>query len=600
MNGFTMNGFSRTLASLSAAAAFVLLNSLPCAAKPPNIVLILADDLGFTDLGSYGSEIETPNIDRLAAEGVRFSNYHTAASCAPTRGMLLTGVDSHRNGVPNIVEAIPASQQVHDNYRGSLGRNVVTVAERLLDAGYHTYMTGKWHLGYEPANLLPSARGFERTIAMADTGADNWEDKPYLPIYERANWFGDGERIELPDDFYSSKFFVDKTIEFIDSNRADDQPFFSYIPFQAVHIPVQAPREFTEKYLGQYDEGWTALRKQRLAGAINAGLVPKDTQLAQVSSTQDWDKLSAEAKRHASKSMAVYAGMVDAMDHHIGRLIAYLETIGEYDNTIFIFTSDNGAEGSDSTAIRGGAYVFDLALSFMGYNTDYETLGEKGSFVTIGPSFASAAASPLSYYKFFAHDGGMRVPLIVANETIAERGTTTNAFAYVTDLAPTILEMAGIIGSESEYDGHAVEPIVGTSLVPLFDGRTGSVHSPDEAIGFELAGNAALFKGDLKIVKDRGPIGDGQWHLFNIVKDPGEASDLRALMPERFGEMRADYDSYVRDNGVLPVADDYDQREEVFRKGLKKRLGRTPLVAVGIVVAVLGLLLLQRRRRKTV
>ena len=230
--------------------------------KSPNIVLILADDLGFSDIAPYGSEIQTPNISRLADEGVMFTNYHTAATCAPTRGMLMTGVDSHRNGVPNMPEALPASQREHDNYKGILGKNVVTIATLMKDAGYHTYMAGKWHLGREP-DQLPSQRGFERTVTMTDTGADNWEKKTYLPLYTEPHWFADGQEIDLPDDFYSSKFFVDHMMKFIGSNQGDGKPFFSYIAFQAVHIPVQAPQSFTDKYMGAYDEGWHQLRKKK-------------------------------------------------------------------------------------------------------------------------------------------------------------------------------------------------------------------------------------------------------------------------------------------------------------------------------------------------
>ncbi len=232
----------------------------------PNIVLLLADDLGFSDLGSYGSEVHTPNLDELASQGVRFSNYHTAASCAPTRAMLMSGVDSHRAGVANMPESLTSDMRGKPGYAGTLSKNVVTVATLLLEAGYHTYMTGKWHLGKSP-DLLPSSRGFERALTMADTGADNWEQKPYIPIYTRANWFEDGIETTLPEDFYSSEYFIDKTIEYIGSNLDDQKPFFSYVAFQAVHIPVQAPREYTEKYLGQYDIGWNQLRQERYQGA---------------------------------------------------------------------------------------------------------------------------------------------------------------------------------------------------------------------------------------------------------------------------------------------------------------------------------------------
>ena len=311
----------------------------------PNIVFLLADDLGYTDIAPYGGEVSTPALSALAEQGVRFANYHTAANCAPARAMLLTGVNNHLAGVPNIPEMLAPEQRRHANYQGVLGNNVVTVATLLEGAGYHTYMAGKWHLGAAPEKL-PSRRGFERTVALMDSGADNWEHKPYLPIYEDAKWFADGERFRLPEDFYSSRFLIDKTIEFIDSNIDDNKPFFAYVPFQAVHIPVQAPQEFIERYMDVYDEGWEVLRERRRTRAIEIGLVPKKTEMVDMPSTHDWSALSPERQRYEAKRMAVYAGMIEAMDFHIGRLIDYLKAKGIYENTVFVFTSDNGAEGS--------------------------------------------------------------------------------------------------------------------------------------------------------------------------------------------------------------------------------------------------------------
>ena len=357
----------------------------------PNVVLILADDLGYTDISPFGSEISTPSIARLASEGLSFTNYHTAANCAPARAMLLTGVDSHKNGVPNIPESIPPEQMAFDHYQGVLSNKVVTLASLLQAEGYHTYMTGKWHLGHTP-ELLPSARGFDRTIAMADTGADNWEQRTYLPIYDQAHWYADGEEHTLPDDFYSSEYFIDKTIEFIDSNAADDQPFFAYIPFQAVHMPVQAPKEFSDKYAGVYDEGWSVMREKRRLAAEAAGVIPTGTEAIVTPGTLDWNSLTDEQRQHHARRMEVYAGMVDAMDMHIGRLMDYLESIGEYDNTIFVFTSDNGAEGSPIISPTG-ASPLDRWFDRVGYETGIETLGEKGSWVAIGPSNASIAAT---------------------------------------------------------------------------------------------------------------------------------------------------------------------------------------------------------------
>ena len=553
-------------------------------AARPNIVLVLADDLGFSDTAPYGSEISTPTLSALARNGISFSNYHTAASCAPTRGMLLTGVDSHRNGVPNIPETISPQQAEHENYRGILSHSVVTVASLLQDAGYHTYMAGKWHLGQTP-DTLPYRRGFERTVAMADSGADNWEQKPYIPIYARANWYADGERTTLPEDFYSSRYLVDKTIEFIDSNINDTQPFFAYLPFQAVHIPVQAPREFTEKYLGVYDAGWDALRKQRQARAIELGIIPADAGMVRMSTTDDWDSYTPDEQRYHAKRMAVYAGMIDAMDHHLGRLVQHLRDIGEYDNTIFIFSSDNGAEASGGDNVRSP--LMRLSLHMNDYTNDYDTLGEKGSFNSIGPSFASAAVGPLAYYKFYVGEGGMRVPLIIAGEALPHKGQWTNAFAWVTDITPTILDLAGVDPPGSHYGGRLVEPITGRSLLPLARGEVDRVYSETDSIGFELIGNSALFQGDYKIVRNRPPVGDDRWHLYNIVQDPGETQDLSAAMPERLEQMLAQYEDYVQKNGVLPVPADYDQAFQGISNAVRERF--TPQILL-ILFAFLTLL----------
>jgi arylsulfatase A-like enzyme len=576
-------------------AATVLWLSPIAHAARPNVVLIIADDLGFSDIAPYGSEIQTPTLSALADNGIRFTNYHTAASCAPTRGMLLTGVDSHRNGVPNIPETIPPEQAEHANYRGTLGHNVVTVASLLQDAGYHTYMTGKWHLGKTP-DLLPFRRGFERTVTMADTGADNWEQKPYLAIYEKANWFADGEPFELPEDFYSSRFLIDKTIEFISSNAGDGQPFFAYIPFQAVHIPVQSPQEFTDKYMTTYNDGWEELRKQRQARAEELGIIPRGTAMVDMSTTGDWESYSTDEQRYHAKRMAVYAGMIDAMDHHLGRLITYLKSTGQYDNTVFIFTSDNGSEASGGDDPRGMAMRF--ALWNQGYVNDYDTLGLKGSFNTIGPSFASAAASPLDFYKFYAGEGGMRVPLIIAGESIPVTARPSNALTYVTDIAPTILDMAGVNPPTERFGGRPVESMVGRSLLPLARGEVQRVYSATDTIGYELGGNSALFQGDYKIVLNIPPVGDNQWHLYNIVKDPGETSDLKAQMPERFEEMLGHYRQYVVDNNVLPLPENYDPTFQGISNGILDRFRLQVLLALLSFVVLFPFYLLYRSRNR--
>lgn len=588
-------GLLTTVSSANTATSETADPTAPSTVRP-NIVLLLADDLGFSDLASYGSEISTPSLDALANQGVRFSNFHVAANCAPTRAMLMSGVNNHRAGVGNIIEMIPDEFRDSPSYQGTLSKNVVTVATLLKDTGYHTYMAGKWHLGQTP-ELLPSARGFERTVAMADSGADNWQQKPYLPIYDQANWFADGQRYELPEDFYSSKFLVDKTIEFIDSNADSNAPFFAYVPFQAVHIPVQAPQEFIDRYMGVYDQGWEALRQQRHEKAMALGLVPQDTPMVPMATTESWQGLDADTKHYQAKRMAVYAAMVEAMDFHIGRLIQHLKDTGQYDNTIFIFASDNGSEGSGPSVESTPAD--NLMLSILDYTNDYDTLGLKGSYSTIGPNFASAAASPLSFYKFYVGEGGLRVPLIMAGKPLApvQANDIIHAFSYATDIVPTILQLTDTPNHGGYYQGRAVEPISGRSVVPLLSKQTKRIYGEEDAIGYELNGHKALFLGDHKIVYNRPPIGDGEWHLYNIATDPGETLDLRNEQPQRFARMQTLYEEFVRDHGVLPVADDFDPQQAMFIRLMRERFGSYFIAALLGLMALIGFVIYRRRRR---
>ncbi len=549
---------------------------------PTNIVFILADDLGYTDIAPYGSEVNTPSLSALAEQGVRFTNYHTAANCAPARAMLLTGVDSHLAGVPNIPEMLAPEQRAHANYQGVLGDDVVTVATLLEDAGYHTYMAGKWHLGMQP-HKRPSRRGFQRTMAMMDSGADNWEQRPYIPLYDQANWFADGERFTLPEDFYSSRFLVDKMIEFIDSNLQDGKPFFAYLPFMAVHSPVQAPQKYIDRYMDAYDSGWDVLRQQRLERAAALGIVPADTAMARMETTGDWDALNEEQKRYQAKRMAVYAGMIEAMDFHIGRLIEFLKQRGQYNNTVFVFTSDNGSEASGPDDPE--AFPARMGPQNLGYNLDYDTLGLKGSFSSTGPGFASASASPLAYYKFYAGEGGMRVPLIIAGERVVDQPQLTRAFSWATDITPTILSLAGASPPGERYAGHPIQPITGRDLTPLLKREIERVYGPTDAVGYELTDHGVLFQGDYKLVVNQPPVGDGQWRLFNIVEDPGETVDIAVSEPLRFQRMLSAYERYRLENKVVPVPPGYSQMKQLLSNVLLKNRN-------GILVFFLAVLFL--------
>lgn len=560
--------------------------------KRPNILLILADDLGYTDLGHYGSEISTPALDTLASEGISFSNFHAAANCAPSRAMLMTGVNNHIAGVATIPEMVPPELKDHPAYQGVLSHNAVTIASLLNDAGYHTYLSGKWHLGNEP-DLRPFNRGFERTFMLADSGADNWEQRPYLPLYDKANWYLDGEETTLPEDFYSSRNLVDMLISFIDSNRGDGQPFFAYLPLQAVHIPVQAPQGFIDRYMSTYDEGWDALREQRRQGAIDAGLIAPDTPMVRMETTGDWDGLSAEEKRYEAKRMAVYGGMVEAMDANIGRLVQWLKDIGEYDNTIVIFTSDNGAEASDLYNLQGR-----LVARRLGYNFDYDTLGLKQSLNTIGPSFASAAAAPLAWYKFQVGEGGMRVPLVIAGPGVEARAGFEDAFGWIADLAPTILSLTGTQQPGQRYAGRPVLPIEGKDMSALLDGTAASIYGPDDFVAYELAGSKVVFHRDYKIVFHAAPIGDALWHLYDIKTDPGETQDIAADHPALFARMLDEWDAFERRADVQPLPAGYDQRQQVVLNFMAKTYPKNLLVLVLTLLILVPFIVAWRSKRK--
>lgn len=557
----------------------------------PNIVLLLADDLGYTDIAPYGSEVSTPALSKLAERGVRFTNYHTAANCAPARAMLLTGVSNHLASVPNIPEMLAPEQRLQANYQGVLGDDVVTVATLLEGSGYHTYMAGKWHLGAAPGKL-PSQRGFERTVALMDSGADNWEQRPYLPIYEQANWYADGERYQLPDDFYSSRFLIDKTIEFIDSNLSDGQPFFAYVPFQAVHIPVQAPQAYIDRYMGVYDQGWTDLRQARMERAVALGILPELVDMTSMPTTDDWDALSPERKRYEAKRMAVYAGMIEAMDANIDRLMTYLEKQGQLHNTIFIFTSDNGAEGSG--ARDPDAFAANSVPASLGYNTDYKTLGLKGSYNSINPGFTSAAVAPLAYYKFYLGEGGLRVPLIITGGPVVPQ--QTDAFAWATDVAATILAFAQVDPPGARYAGRPVLPMTGRNLLPLVRGDVERVYAEHESVGYELTGHGALFQGDFKIVRNLPPLGDGEWRLYDLRRDPGETRDLKADMPARFERMLAAYARFEKENLVMPIPPGYSQTRQLVINMLRDRYGSTVLVMLLVMILLIPFVVYLRIR----
>lgn len=593
----------RTLVPLAALLLATAAAPVPAPVTParPNIVVLLADDWGLTDVGAFGGEMATPNLDALARRGVRFSNFHVAGSCSPTRAMLQTGVSSHRAGLGNMPETIPPAHQGRPGYDAVLNDRVTGFANQLQAAGYRTYFTGKWHLGHSPRNL-PNALGYDRAFALSQSGADNFADKPNLLLYAKADWTEDGKPATLPKDFYSSRFIVDKTIQYIDSGKASGKPFVASVNFLANHIPVQAPDADIAAYKGRYDKGWTALRNSRRDGAIASGVMPAGVPMVTMDSTTDWNAQTPAKKATRARAMEAYGGMATAMDREVGRLVQHLKDSGEYDNTIFVFLSDNGPEAIDPLEIgnRVNAWIADYY-----YDLRPDQQGRPGSFTAIGTSFASAAASPMRGYKFTASEGGLRVPLIIAwpGNPALKGGSVANGFSHVTDVPATLLKLAGVTPQQGEFAGRKVEPMTGKDLTPLLTGAAPAVHDPATPLGYELSGNAVLWKGALKLVKNLPPYGDGQWHLYDIVTDPGETRDLSKAMPAEFAQMQADYAAYARAEQVLPMPEGYSAPQQVQDNARRERLeprlrALWPWVA-GVLGLIIGGTIAWRRRRRT-
>lgn len=565
--------------------------------KRPNIVILLADDWGFSDVGAFGAEYATPNLDALAYAGMRFSNFHVAGSCSPSRAMLQTGVMNHRNGLGNMPETIPDAHRGKPGYDTVLNHRVVTIAELFGAAGYNTYLTGKWHLGSD-ATRLPEARGYDRAFSLADAGADNFEQRPIEGMYDTAAWTENGRPATLPKDYYSSTFVVQKMIDYIDTDRASGKPFLASINFLANHIPIQAPDSDIARYAAMYQDGWTKLREARANRAAALGIVPAGAPMVTMATTPDWAKQSAEERAAAVRVMQAYAGMATAMDREIGRLVAHLKATGQYENTIFVFLSDNGAEPTNPFGSLRNRLFLDMQ-----YDLSAANIGRRGSFSAIGPGWASAGASPLSGYKFSAAEGGLRVPLIVAwpgNKAI-RAGAVNGGLAHVTDILPTLAELAGVADHGGSWQGKNVEPVTGRSLVPMLGGAAGSVHG-DDPLGYELSGNSALFRGDYKLVRNLAPTGDGKWRLYDLKNDPGETRDLSAAEPERFEAMMADYRAYAKANGVLDMPAGYTADAQINRYAWEQQ-GKKRAIAAGLwlgggIVALTALIWGWRRRRR--
>jgi arylsulfatase A-like enzyme len=527
-----------------------------------NFLIIVADDLGFSDLGLMGSEIRTPALDQLASEGLTLTNFHVAPTCSPTRSMLLTGVDTHPAGLGTMHHLADELQEGQPGYEGVLSDGVVTISTLLQDAGYHTYMAGKWHLGADQGKR-PSDRGFEHSFGPAHGGASHFNDQLNMffssPEEEKATYLEDGEMVEqLPEDFFSSNSYADKLISQIRNGNADGRPFFAYAAFTAPHWPLQAPEDYIDRYAGVYDQGYDVLRQARVAALKARGIIPDTVETpGRIPWEESWASLSDEDKALAARRMELYAAMVENLDFNIGRLLDYLKATNQYENTLIYFFSDNGAEGNlVNRIVENYQWVEER------FDNSLENMGRAGSYVFTGPGWAQASTAPFRFYKAFPSEGGTRVPAIVAGGGNSARGRN-DAFVSVKDVVPTLLEYAGVDQPGPSYRGREVATIEGESMAPLLNGTDSRVHDEHYTMGWELFGRRAIRRGNWKIVWIYEPYGDSRWWLFDLSSDPAETTDVSSQFPQKLAELLNAWADYAATNKVvLPAADSAYGKED--------------------------------------
>lgn len=508
----------------------------------PNILFIVADDLGYADLGAYGGIIETPNIDMLAASGTMFTNFHTAPKCAPTRAMFITGNDNHIAGM-----GIQGVHRENWGYEGHFTDRVVTIPQVLQSAGYHTYIAGKWHLGEAPEHN-PAQKGFERSFVLVEGAGNHSNNISVLGVgdtLQYSSYTENGELADWPEGAYSTELYTDKLIEYIDENRADQKPFFALATYTSPHWPLQVDSAYWKKYEGRFDMGYEAWRQENLVRLIKQGILPEGTMLPPLNpKVIRWDSLTQEQQRIEARKMELYAGMVDHLDGQVGRLMAYLESIDALDNTQMIFMSDNGAAAEDF--FYKGPFV---AHSQKYFNNEYENMGQPDSYVSYGPQWAEASTAAFRDHKSYTREGGVLAPLIISGKGVAE-GVSTNTFATLLDIAPTIYEWAGAI-YPSVYKQREVYPLKGEHLVDFLKTSSGSVHDSTYVFAVEHSGHVLIRKGDWKLVNDGYPIEEARFELYNLVMDITESRDLSEDFPTKLQQMVELWQEYQQESRIL-------------------------------------------------
>ena len=490
------------------------------AAGKPNVVVILVDDMGFSDIGCYGGEVPTPNLDKLAANGLRFTQFYNTGRCCPTRASLLTGLYSHQTGVGNMT-----ADNHLPGYRGRLNDQCVTLAEVLKPAGYFTAMSGKWHVGQEHG-VTPGGRGFDRSL-NAIAGGFYYADNP------RANLFLDGEQLKLddsrlPKDWYTTDLWTDFGIKFIDEAKAANKPFLLHLCHNAPHFPIQAPAADIAKFRGQYKAGWDKLRAARRQRQVESGLIDKNCQLSdRADGVRAWDSLTDAEKDRFDHIMAIAAAAIHAMDRNVGRLVEHLRAIGELDNTLILFMSDNGGSAES------------------GPDGKLETpKGQAHTIAWAGKSWANLENTPFRLFKRFEHEGGVGTPLIAHwPNGIKAKGEWRRQVGHVIDIMPTVVAATGAT-YPAEFHGKKILPMEGRSLLPAFENRP----EPRGPLFWEHERNRAVRAGDWKLVS-RGNLG---WELYDLAADRTELHDLASATPDKVAELAGLWTAWAKRANVLP------------------------------------------------
>ncbi len=522
-------------------------------AKKPNFLLIVVDDMGYSDCEPFGGEIRTPNLVRLAEEGVRFRHFYTSSLCAPTRSLLMTGVDNHLNGLGVMPPMHSMNQFMKPGYEGTLNGSVATIAELLGDAGYYTCMAGKWHLGMN-AGQRPEDRGFQRVFGFLGGGASHFSDARALAPSEQPHtlYDDDGKDVtnDLPDDFYSTTFYTNKMIEFL-RERPRGKPFFGYLAYTAPHDPLQVPDKWLDRYKGTYDGGYPAMKKERTRRMKSLGLIRQDMEINPGTDHFDrWEDLSGEEQRSQARKMEICAAMIEMLDEGIGKVVEHLRQTGEYDDTIILFMSDNGANPKEPH------FYSDLTPAEIDelFDNSWDNLGRVGSFISVGGAWAEACNTPLSYFKLTTSEGGVQVPLIVRGPGVEHRGIISDQLLHVTDVLPTLLDYAGAERPQHR-GGHRLAPLYGRSWRPFLEKTSRQpVRGQYDALGFEMIECKAVIKGDWKILFMAPPYGENQWYLYNLQDDPQELVDVASENPVKMAEMLAEWEAYSRAVGYIQAS----------------------------------------------